>query len=135
MRFAWVEGERIRDVCNGGLPAHCYHPDVAQYYTTEVPDEAKNGDFWINGQLVKPEIPEAEPLPQPPRTWSLSEVRSQMTLLERVKWDNDKTDVIKTAKIELSYPRYLGDVEPLLDLLVYSGDIAEETKLKILGQL
>jgi hypothetical protein len=46
MRKAWIEN----------------HPDVAVFYDTEVPDDAVNGDGWIDGVLVKPvpEIPTEE---------------------------------------------------------------------------
>jgi len=63
MSYAWVENEVIRDVCHGN-PEECYHPDVAKNYDTEVPDEAVNGDGWVDGELVKPSVPEPTP-PEP----------------------------------------------------------------------
>lgn len=54
MKFAWVENNQIRDVCHGD-PTMCYHPDVAVFYSTEVPDDAQNGDKWVDGVLVKRE--------------------------------------------------------------------------------
>jgi len=59
MRKAWIENERIRDIAHSE-PAEIYHPDVAVFYDTEVPDDAVNGDGWFDGVLVKPvpEIPE-----------------------------------------------------------------------------
>jgi hypothetical protein len=53
MLWAWVENDKIRDVCRGGDPSLCYHPDVAAYYNTQVPDNAENNDGWVNGQLIK----------------------------------------------------------------------------------
>lgn len=53
MRKAWIENERIRDIAHSE-PADIYHPDVAVFYDTEVPDDAANGDGWIDGVLVKP---------------------------------------------------------------------------------
>jgi len=60
MRKAWIENERIRDIAHSE-PTDIYHSDVAVFYDTEVPDDAVNGDGWIDGVLVKPvpEIPEA----------------------------------------------------------------------------
>lgn len=55
MKYAWIEDNRIRDICQGGDPSACYHPDVAVFYDTEVPDDAVNGDGWVDGVLVKPE--------------------------------------------------------------------------------
>ena len=55
MKYAWIEDNRIRDICQGGDPNSCYHPDVAVFYDTEVPDDAVNGDGWVDGVLVKPE--------------------------------------------------------------------------------
>lgn len=64
MKKAWVENERIRDAAPGN-PEELYHPDVAKLYNTDVPDDAVNGDGWVNGQLVKPEPPVYPDLPQP----------------------------------------------------------------------
>ncbi|MFD0669729.1 hypothetical protein ACT80S_18565 [Ramlibacter sp. MAHUQ-53] len=63
MKLAWIENDRIRDIAPGN-PAELYHPDIAAYYATEVPDDAENGDGWVNGQLVKP-APVA-PVVEPP---------------------------------------------------------------------
>lgn len=56
MRKAWIENNQIRDIAQGD-PASTYHPAVAAQYTTDVPDNAANGDGWVNGVLVKPVIP------------------------------------------------------------------------------
>ena len=64
MKFAWIENDRIRDVAPGN-PAELYHPDIAKFYDTEVPDNAQNGDGWVDGQLVKPEPPAPAPAPEP----------------------------------------------------------------------
>ena len=57
MKYAWLEATTIRDVCHGN-PAELYHPDVAQHYDTEVPDDAANGDTWDGTTLTKKPIPE-----------------------------------------------------------------------------
>ena len=65
MKYAWVENNRIRDIAPGN-PAELYHPDIAKYYDTEVPDDAENGDDWVGGKLVKPEPPvPVDPPPEP----------------------------------------------------------------------
>lgn len=56
MRKAWIENDRIRDIAHSE-PTEIYHPDVAVFYDTEVPDDAVNGDGWVDGVLVKP-VPE-----------------------------------------------------------------------------
>lgn len=131
MKYAWIENDSIRDVCQGGDPAECYHPDVAKFYDTLVPDDAANGDGWVNGQLVKPEP--SPPAPPPPRTWSANDVRSAMTLSERVKWDNDSMPEIVTAKLELQRSLELAEVTEVLDLLVGAGAISDATKAKVLA--
>jgi len=130
MRYAWIENERIRDICAGDPAAH-YHPDVAVFYDTQVPDDAVNGDGWIDGQVVKPQP--APPAPAPERTWTIIDVRKNLTLRERVKWDNDKTDTIKTAKIELSLPRLIDDITEVLQMLVDAEDISAASMSKILA--
>ena len=64
MKKAWIENERIRDVAPGN-PEELYHPDVAKLYDTNVPDDAENGDGWVNGTLVKPVVPEPVDPPAP----------------------------------------------------------------------
>jgi hypothetical protein len=133
MKFAWIENDRIRDICPGD-PASHYHPDVAVFYDTLVPDDAANGDGWVNNQLVKPAPPAPPaPVPPPPRTWTVSDVRPNLTLAERVKWDGDKSDFIKTAKIELAQPRNLADTTEVLEMLVDAGDISQASMNKILA--
>lgn len=87
MRKAWIENNIIRDIAPGN-PDELFHPDIAKLYDTEVPDDAANGDGWIDGQLVKPEPPAAvEPAeqaqPVPPKV-SPVEFKLLFTAQERV---------------------------------------------------
>ena len=132
MKYAWVENERIRDICQGGDPVTCYHPDVAVFYNTEVPDDAVNGDGWVNGQLVKPEPPPAPP-PQP-RTWTVESIRAGLTLSERVKWDNDSAPEIITAKQEMAIPQEVAHTTEVLSLLVDAGVISQTSASKIVNE-
>lgn len=59
---AWIENEKVRDICAGN-PFELFHPNIAGHYDTDVPENAENGDGWVNGQLVKP-IP-VEPVIEP----------------------------------------------------------------------
>jgi hypothetical protein len=128
MKYAWIENDRVRDVCHG-TPAECYHPDVAVFYNTEVPDDAGNGDGWVNGQLVKPE-PAPAPAPAP-RQWTADDFRAGMTLAEKTKWDNDSAPEIKTVKAEL--PKDLAGATELLDFLVASNVISQASADKVLA--
>lgn len=129
---AWIENNRIRDIAHDD-PYAIYHPGIAQFYDTEVPSEAKNGDEWINGQLIKPQSPTPVLKPEPIRTWGVSDVRNQLTMAERVSWDNDKTPEIKTAKIEFAKPKELAYTTEVLQLLVDSNSISQESMNKILA--
>jgi hypothetical protein len=60
MRKAWIENGIIRDIAHAE-PSEIYHPDIAVHYTVEVPDDAENGDTFIDGVLTKPVI--VAPLP------------------------------------------------------------------------
>lgn len=127
MKYAWIENGKVRDVAHSN-PAEIYHPDVAAYYTTQVPDDAANGDGWVNNALVKPVIP--EPIPAP-RQWTADTFRTSMTLAEKTKWDNDSAPEVKTVKAEL--PKELAGATELLEFLVGSNVISAETKAKILA--
>jgi len=130
MKYAWIENDKIRDVAHSN-PAEIYHPDVAALYTTQVPDDAVNGDGWVNGALVKPVIP--EPTPEPVK-WTTDDIRKGLTLAERVKWDNDKSDEIKTAKVELTGSNFKAKVQEVLDMLVASGDVSQASATAILAK-
>lgn len=130
MKFAWIENNRIRDIAPG-TPTEFYHPDVAQFYNTEVPDDAVNGDGWVNGQLVKPQP--APPAPPAPRTWTQADVRAGLSLAEKVKWDNDSAPEIVTVKSELADPKELAATTELLQLLVDASVISQASMDKVLA--
>lgn len=126
MKYAWIENNKIRDVAHSN-PTEIYHPDVAVFYNTQVPDNAVNGDGWVNGALVKPVV--VEPTPAP-RQWTADTFRTGMTLAEKTKWDNDSAPEIKTVKAEL--PQELVGATELLDFLVASNVISQASATKIL---
>ena len=128
MKYAWIENQRIRDVAHSN-PSEIYHPDVAAFYATQVPDDAVNGDGWVNGALVKPEPP--APTPPAPRRWTADNFRAGMTLAEKTKWDNNSAPEIVTVKAEL--PQELAGATELLDFLVSSSVISQATADKIRG--
>ena len=127
MKYAWIENGKVRDVAPGN-PSEWYHPDVAAFYNTQVPDNAVNGDGWVNGALVKPEPP--TPVAPAPREWTADNFRTGMTLAEKTKWDNNTAPEIVTVKAEL--PQELAGATELLDFLVAASVIAAATKTKIL---
>jgi hypothetical protein len=126
MKYAWIENNKVRDICQGGAPAEHYHSDVAVFYDTQVPDDAVNGDGWVNGQLVKPVIPDPTPAA---RQWNADSFRAGMTLAEKTKWDNNSAPEIITVKAEL--PKELAGATELLDFLVASNVISQATANKI----
>jgi len=126
MKYAWIENNVVRDVAHDE-PSKIYHPDVAVFYNTQVPDDATNGDGWVNGALVKPVV--VEPTPAP-RQWTANNFRTGMTLAEKTKWDNDSAPEIKTVKAEL--PKELAGATELLDFLVSSNVISQASATKIL---
>jgi hypothetical protein len=130
MKKAWIcENNLIRDVSMADNPFEIYHPDIAVFYNTEVPDNAEHGDGWINGQLVKLVIPEPIDVPH---TISSDEVRKNLTFVEKAKWDSDKTPEIVTAKIEFVQPLGVEPATEVLQFLVDSGSISQESMDKIL---
>lgn len=129
MKFAWIENDKVRDVAHDE-PSKIYHPDVAAFYNTEVPLHAENGDGWVNGQLIKPE---PAPTPEPaPRTWTADNIRSNLTLAEKVKWDNDSAPEVVTAKQEMAIPQLVAHTTEVLDMLVGAGVISQASADKVL---
>ena len=129
MKYAWIENDKVRDVAHSD-PSKIYHPDVAVFYDTQVPDDAANGDGWVDGQLVKPEPP--PPAPEPARTWSASDVRNGLTLAEKVKWDNDSAPEIVTVKAELAGSKEVEEITELLQFLVDTNVISQASMDKVL---
>lgn len=130
MKYAWIENGRIRDITPTD-PFNWHHPDVAKFYDTQVPDEAKNGDFWENGQL-KPFVPpkfESQNNVNP-RVWGKSSFRDAMTIAEKTKWDNDLDPEIVTVKLEL--PKERVGAQELVDFLVAANVISQQTAQKIM---
>lgn len=58
MKYAWVEAGVIRDMTKGD-PAMIFHPDVAAYYSQQVPNAARVGDAW-DGTVLTPKV---DPVP------------------------------------------------------------------------
>jgi hypothetical protein len=129
MKWAWIEGDKIRDVAHSD-PNDIYHPDVAKFYDTQVPDDAANGDGWVNGQLVKPEP--APPAPPPPTTWTAEDVRVGLSLAEKVKWDNETSPEVKTAKLEITGAVPEVKIKEVLDFLVASNVISQASADKVI---
>lgn len=129
MKYAWVENDHIRDVAPGD-PYKFYHPDIAAYYSTLIPDDIQqgakwNGEQWVNNIILPPtELMVTNHLL---RRVGQQELREAMSLAERVKWDNDMSPTIKTAKIELAFSKLVSEVKPILQMLVDAGDIGQAT--------
>lgn len=132
MKYAWIENDKIRDICQGGNPEDCYTPNVAAYYNTLVPDEAQNGDGYVDGHWIPK--PPPEPVPPPPKTWNDESVRTGLTLIDKTRWDNNDTQQIVTAKIEFQTPRELAYTTELLDYLVVSESISQASKDRVLAE-
>jgi hypothetical protein len=128
-KHAWIENGRIRDIAPGD-PFAWYHPEVAKFYDTLVPDDAAKDDFWDGIIATKPPVTEYVAPEPPPREWTQATFRAGMTLAEKSKWDNDSAPEIVTVKAEL--PKELAGATELLDFLVASNVISQETATKIL---
>lgn len=119
MKYAWLENGKIKDVAWQN-PYEIYHADVAKFYNSQVPDDAVNGDGFVNGVIVKPA-----------KQWNAESFRVGMTLAEKTKWDSDAIPEIKTVKSEL--PKERAETVALLDFLVSVNAISQRTAQKIIG--
>jgi hypothetical protein len=128
MKWAWIEGDKIRDVAHSD-PNQIYHPDVAKLYDTQVPDNAANDDGWVNGQLVKPQPATFAP---PPPAWTAEDVRAGLSLAEKVKWDNETAPEVKTAKLEITGSVPEVKIKEVLDFLVASNVISQASADKVI---
>jgi hypothetical protein len=134
MKYAWIEENTVRDICPGHPDLH-YTPEIAAFYNTQVGDDIQMGATLVSGTWTNPPVVHVEPAERPvlPRLWTANDLRSAMTLLERVKWDNDESNIIKTAKIETASAQTLEMIGPVLQMLVDSGAITQATMDKVLA--
>jgi hypothetical protein len=89
------------------------------------------GEYWDQVEEFIPPPPPPAP-PPPPRTWSQNDVRSKLSFSEKTKWDNNLTPEIITAKIEFDTPKELEETTAILNFLVETNNISEQTKNNIL---
>lgn len=64
-----------------------------------------------------------------------STVRDNLTIEEKVKWDNDASPNIITAKIEFSTPKSVEEAQEILNFLVQKQDISKASADKIIASV
>ncbi len=126
MRYAQIENEKVINVIIVEEKDLGLFPNL-ELVKSEI---ASIGDDYINGEFIPQPQPEIEPLP---RRISLDEIRNSLTLAEKIKWDNNKTDEITTVKVEFAQPLLVADATPWLQLLVDSGSISQVSIDKVLS--
>jgi hypothetical protein len=118
MRYAHIENGKVINVIIVKEEDLGLFPD----WELVKSETANLGDDYINGEFIPQPQPEIE---LPPRRISLDEIRNALTLAEKIKWDNNKTDEITTVKVEFAQPLLVSDAEPWLQLLIDSGSISQ----------
>ena len=139
MKYAWIENEVIRDICQGN-PEELYHPDVAKFYTTDVPDDAVNGDGWVSDKLIKPVVvePVVEPVVVVPPKLSTVDFRGLFTIAEEIAITKSVDEVVVVLWSRFTDPKLenvdmaLASVDYALDYLTTSGILADGRKAEIL---
>lgn len=141
MKKAWIENDTILDICTGN-PLDLYHPEIAKHYDTDVPDDAANGDGWVDGELVKPEIVIPEPITPEPTYRKVSPVEFKLlfTSQERVAIRearasdaviDDFYDIVEDSRLT-HVDLGLKSTQDALDYMVSKGLISDERKAEIL---
>jgi len=124
MRYAHIENGKVINVIIVKEEDLGLFPD----WELVKSENANIGDDYINGEFIPQPQLEIE---LPPRRISLDEIRNALTLAEKIKWDNNKTDEITTVKVEFAQPLLVADAEPWLQLLVDSGSISQASIDKV----
>lgn len=137
---AWIENGKVRDICIGN-PDDCYHPSIAKFYDTDVPDDTENGDGWVNGEIIKPVMPEpSESAPPLIPIISPVEFKLLFTPQERlaIKAEIVNDDVLEDLFTILDDPRLkevnlnLESNKAVMDYLESKGLITAERKAEIM---
>lgn len=126
--FAVIENDVVVNIIVG-VEDEVVAANPTRYVEYTESNPARIGDDYINGEFIPQPQPEIE---QPPRRISLDEIRNALTLAEKIKWDNNKTDEITTVKVEFAQPLLVSDATPWLQLLVDSGSISQASIDKVL---
>jgi hypothetical protein len=127
--FAVIENNVVVNIIVG-VEDEVVAASPTKYVEYTESNSARIGDDYINGEFIPQPQPEIE---LPPRRISLDDIRNALTLAEKIKWDNNKTDEITTVKVEFSQPLLVADAEPWLQLLVDSGSISQASIDVVLG--
>lgn len=142
MKYAWIENTQIRDTVSAD-PFTVFHEEIAKFYSTEVPDEASNGDGWVDGQLIKPEIVEAT-VPEPATTAkrlpkvSVIEWKMLFTAQERIAAKTSVDPIIQDLQELMNDPRTvnvdlnLKSIQDALDYMTSIGILEVGRKEEIL---
>jgi len=119
MKYAWIEDNKVRDICQGGNPSEHYHPDIAAYYTTEVADDVVNGavldgSTWVNPSPSAPhEISIVETI------LNVAEFKARFTSAERIALKTAKaTDAVIDDFFDIIDDQRLTTVDLRSDLIV-----------------
>lgn len=140
MKKAWIDTNTIRDIAQGD-PASIYHPDIAALYDTDVPDEAQNGDSYVDGVWTpKPVVtPEPQPAPEPtPPKVSPVEFKLLFTATERVAIKTSTDPVVQDFYELVNDPRLthvnlaLQSTQDALAYLTAIGILAEGRAAQII---
>jgi len=140
MKKAWIENDQVRDVCAGN-PAELFHPDIAVFFDTDVPDDAATGDGWVNGELIKPELviapavaatvsPKVSPVEfmllfTSPERVAIKALRQTDPIVD------DFLDIIEDPRLTF-VDLGLGSTVSAIDYMIYVGLVAAERKAEIL---
>jgi hypothetical protein len=141
MKKAWIENGVIRDICPGD-PNELYRPEVSELYSADVPDNAANGDGWVDGALVKRPAPAQEHIEEPVQRPRVSPVEFKLLFApqERVAIKSarandpvieDFMEIVEDQR--LTYVDLnLKSTQDALGYLVAKGILTEDRKAQIL---
>ena len=141
MKTAWIENAVVRDTCTGN-PESIFHPDIARHYDTPVPDEAQNGDPYVDGvwsakPAPTPPEPTEAPAPVPPKV-SPIEFKLLFTAPERVAIKASADAIVQDFFSIVEDPRLthvdlaLSSTQDALEYLTMVGLIGAGRKAQIL---
>ena len=93
----------------------------------------ENGEWDTgDGKFVDTNKDQYEPV-EPARTWTTENIRSNLTLAEKVKWDSNTNPEIVTAKLEMATPQELTHTTAVIEMLVGANVISQASADKILS--
>lgn len=140
MKKAWIENNRVREICKGN-PSELYHPDIAVNFDTEIDEDVLVGaelvkGVWVNPTIEEPITPAIEYAKISPIEFKMLFTISERLAINPLKQTDEMLkdgfeilDDVRLTTVDLG----LKSTQDVLNYLVTLAVLTEDRKVEILN--